>query len=158
MEPYASRIKDVLERRARAGRFAPGVAAYSDSDMFKKAPVSSVHTSHRYLFRDNADFAKVPDAPRSKRWDSTSSSRPNPLTPPTPTRLTHARPLHRRMQKQAPMCPKASCNLPQDPRPHLPRRRPPLLQLLPLHLPLPNRSSPPFLLQLRSPHPHHRQR
>lgn len=39
MEPYASRIKDVLERRAKAGRFAPGVAAYSDSDMFKKTPV-----------------------------------------------------------------------------------------------------------------------
>ncbi|PKS06369.1 hypothetical protein jhhlp_007117 [Lomentospora prolificans] len=50
MEPYASRIKDVLERRARAGRFAPGVAAYSDSDMFKKPPTS--------------------DMPMAKRWDN----------------------------------------------------------------------------------------
>lgn len=40
MEPYASRIKNVLERRAEKGRFAPGVAAYADSDMFKKSPVS----------------------------------------------------------------------------------------------------------------------
>ena len=42
MEPYTSRIKDVLERREKGGRFAPGVAAYSDSDMFKKAPVGSL--------------------------------------------------------------------------------------------------------------------
>ncbi|SPN96953.1 related to ARO8 - aromatic amino acid aminotransferase I [Cephalotrichum gorgonifer] len=49
MEPYAARIKDVLERRAKAGRFAPGVAAYSDSDMFKKSP--------------------SPDLPKAKRWD-----------------------------------------------------------------------------------------
>lgn len=101
MEPYSSRIEDVLERRAKAGRFAPGVAAYSDSDMFKKAPVSSVHTSHRRFFRDNANFAKAPGAPSAKRWDSTFSTRPvpTPLTPPALTRLTHDRPLHRRMQK-----------------------------------------------------------
>lgn len=41
MEPYASRIKDANERRAKAGRYAPGVAAYSDSDMFKKPPVTT---------------------------------------------------------------------------------------------------------------------
>lgn len=52
MEPYASRIKDVLERRAKAGRFAPGVAAYSDSDMFKKAPVSSISRPHRRPLRN----------------------------------------------------------------------------------------------------------
>lgn len=40
MEPYASRIEAVLARRAEAGRYAPGLAAYSDSDMFKKPPVS----------------------------------------------------------------------------------------------------------------------
>lgn len=48
MEPYASRIKGILERRAKAGRFAPGVAAYSDSDMFKKTPVSPV--AHTLLY------------------------------------------------------------------------------------------------------------
>lgn len=51
MEPYAGRIKNVLERRAKAGRFAPGVAAYSDSDMFKKAPVGFL----LYTFVDALD-------------------------------------------------------------------------------------------------------
>lgn len=32
-------IKDILERRAKAGKLVAGTAAYSDSDMFK-APVS----------------------------------------------------------------------------------------------------------------------
>lgn len=90
MEPYASRIRDVLERRAKAGRFAPGVAAYSDSDMFKKAPVCSTSTSYHRPFRANANYTKAPEAPRSKRWDSTFSFRSN-YTYTHTTRATNTR-------------------------------------------------------------------
>jgi aromatic amino acid aminotransferase I / 2-aminoadipate transaminase len=50
-EDGASRIADVMARRAQAGKLVAGVAAYSDSDMFK-GPVSLPNTpdaAHAHL-------------------------------------------------------------------------------------------------------------
>lgn len=61
-------IDEILARRAKAGKLVAGIAAASDSDMFKGSvsftPIRSCMSSH-----SDRTFLKTAGKPKAKRWD-----------------------------------------------------------------------------------------